>query len=135
MGPQYRSLTMLSPPQVSCRYECVLRKQTASRESWRQYQVTRSASLSHSRMQEQQSAHTSRSRAYVCTNAHTHAHTVGEGASLCSPAVLSDCSVCWATAAVIPRPPATLPQLAPLTSTTGPCWSQYNALIQSRCIK
>lgn len=45
------------------------------------------------------------------TCAHTHAHTVGEGALLCSPAVLSDCSVCWATAAVIsrnhslPRPP------------------------------
>ena len=43
----------------------------------------------------------------------THAHTVGEGASLCSPAVLSDCSVCWATAAVIP------PHSSPLQTHAG----------------
>lgn len=45
-----------------------------------------------------------RARKHTRAQTHAHAYTVGEGASLCSPAVLSDCSVCWATAAVIPRP-------------------------------
>lgn len=60
---------------------------------------------------QQQSAHPLQRCARVHSNTHTHTHThrltVGEGASLCSPAVLSDCSVCWATAAMIPHYPPT----------------------------
>lgn len=60
-----------------------------------------------------------------CAQTHTHTHkftcTVGESAPLCSPAVLSDCSVCWATAAV--NPPTTLSHPKTHTPTYILYWS------------
>lgn len=81
---------------------------SAGRESGRRYQIVRCASLSILKKHRNNDLHIRYGAVHVCLQAHarahthTRAHTVGEGASLCSPAVLSDCSVCWATAAVIP---------------------------------